>query len=319
MNRISPIIPYCNTYRHIRPPPCNLISSIVITIVMEVLCMYEEALSKVATAGKMRNLTDRSVSTYSKNLISFFNFTGKDPSQIDMQDVYDYILSKKAKGVKSTTINNYYAAIRFYFRYVLHTPWDEDLVPRMVREHYLPKVMSDEEIEILLENADNLKHKAMFALMYSAGLRVSEVCHLDYEDVSRKTMRIHVKKTKNRMDHYSILSERALEILTEYWYKCGRPRGILFPSKASKSYITVSGMETAFKHARARAGLSREYTCHTLRHSFATHLLEDGVDIRYIQVLLGHRSPLSTELYLHVSSKALMGIRSPFDTRTEKQ
>lgn len=284
---------------------------------MEVF-MYEEVLSKVVIAGKMRNLSERSITTYCKNLEHFFRFAQKDPFSITMQDVYEFILSKKCAGIKSTTINNYYAAVRFFFRYVLHTPWDEDLVPRMIKEFYLPKVMSDEEIGKLLENSCNLKHKAMFALMYSSGLRVSEVCHLDYEDISRKAMHVHVKKTKNRMDHYSILSERALDILTEYWYKCGRPRGILFPSKATKSYITVSGMETAFSHARTRAGLSKEYTCHTLRHSFATHLLEDGVDIRYIQVLLGHRSPLSTELYLHVSDKTLMGIRSPFDTRAEK-
>ena len=279
--------------------------------------MYEEALSKVVTAGKMRNLSERSITTYCKNLTIFFNFAGKNPFDINMQDVYDYILFKKLKGVKATTINNYHAAIRFFFRYVLHMPWDEELVPRMIKEYYLPAVMSDEEIERLLENANNLKHKAMFALMYSAGLRVSEVCHLDYEDISRKTMRIHIKKTKSRMDHYSILSERALEILTDYWYKCGKPKGVLFPSKASKSYLTVSGMETAFQHARRKAGLDKKYTCHSLRHSFATHLLEDGVDIRYIQVLLGHRSPLSTELYLHVGNAALMGIRSPFDTRTE--
>jgi len=253
--------------------------------------MYEKALSELTAAGNMRNLTERSISTYCKNLERFFKFSGKDPFDVTMQDVYNYILSKKDEGIKATTINNYHAAIRFYFKRVLHTSWDEDLVPRMVKDYYLPTLMSNEEIERLLKNTDNLKHKAMFALMYSAGLRVSEVCHLDYEDISRKTMTIHIKKTKNRMDHYSILSERALEILTEYWYKCGRPRGVLFPSKATKSYITVSGMETAFRHARSKAGLSSNFSCHSV----------------------------STALYLHVSNKSLMGIKSPFDSREEKK
>jgi len=276
--------------------------------------MYEETLAKVALAGSMRNLSASSIQSYSANLTHFFNFVDKDPALIEMEDVFTFILSKKQKNLKATTINGYHAAIRFYFRYVLHTPWDEDLVPRMIKDYYLPTVLTRDQIELLIESADCLKHKAMIALMYSSGLRVSEVCHLDYEDISRSTMRVHIKKTKNRMDHYSVLSQRALDILTEYWFKCGRPTGVLFPSKLSKSYLTVSGMETAFNHARERSGIPEHFTCHSLRHSFATHLLEDGVDIRYIQVLLGHRSPISTEIYLHVSNSALLGIRSPLDT-----
>ena len=149
--------------------------------------------------------------------------------------------------------------------------------------------------------------------MYSSGLRVSEVIHLNYDDISRTNMQIHVHEAKNHSSRYALLSKRALDILTEYWFKCGKPRGILFPNQWTGDYLTYSGPRLELKKSVKRAGLPNDIHSHCLRHSFATHLLEDGVDIRYIQTLLGHRSPKSTEIYLHISNKALLGIQSPFD------
>ena len=161
----------------------------------------------------------------------------------------------------------------------------------------------------------NLKYKAIFALMYSSGLRISEVIHLRYEDISRTNMQIYIHESKTHTARYAILSQRALDILTEYWFKCGRPTGILFPNQWTGDYLTSSGPRLELKKAVNRAGLPKDIHSHCLRHSFATHLLEDGVDIRYIQSLLGHRSPKSTEIYLHISNKTLIGIHSPFDKK----
>lgn len=150
--------------------------------------------------------------------------------------------------------------------------------------------------------------------MYSSGLRVSEVCRLRYEDIRRSQRMIHVPLSKNRQDRYTILSDRNLEILTEYWYRYNRPRGWLFPSTVRDEPLTTAAVETFIKdHARA-LGLPEGVTPHTMRHCFACHALEDGISHTFIQQLLGHRSPNSTDVYLQMTSKALMGIRSPFDT-----
>lgn len=189
------------------------------------------------------------------------------------------------------------------------------MVPRMILDHKLPTVLSPVEIDLLLEAVNDIKYKAMFAVMYSSGMRVSEVIHLHYDDISRTNMQIHVRNTKNRMDRYTILSERCLDILTQYWFEKGRPQGILFPNKFTGSYLTVSTLEQVMRRAVSDAELPVKATPHSLRHSFATHLMEQGVERQYIQALLGHRDPKSTEVYLHVSNKSLLGIQSPFDRK----
>jgi len=144
-------------------------------------------------------------------------------------------------------------------------------------------------------------------------MRVSEVIHLHYDDISRTNMQIHVRDTKNRMDRYTILSKRNLDLLTEYWFRKGRPKGILFPNKFTGQYLTVGTLEQVMRRSAAEAELPQGVSPHSLRHSFASHLMEAGVEQRHIQALLGHRDPKSTEVYLHVSNKTIMGIRSPFD------
>ena len=275
--------------------------------------MYEKYLLQLEEAGKIRNLKQHSIICY-KNYVSYFlNYMNKAPETLTCQDVREFLLFKRDEGIKATTLNLYNSAIRFFYRNVLHVLWDDITVPRMMIEHKLPVVLSVEEINRLLDATDDLKYKAMFATMYSSGMRVSEVIHLHYDDISRTNMQIHIRDTKNRMDRYTILSERNLALLTEYWFQKGRPRGILFPNKFTGQYLTVSTLEQVMRRSAAAAGLTGKITPHCLRHSFATHLMEQGVEQRNIQALLGHRDPKSTEVYLHVSNKTLMGIKSPFD------
>ena len=279
--------------------------------------MYKKYLLQLEEAGKIRNLKESSINCY-KNYVSYFlNYMGKVPEELTCQDVRKFLLTKKDEGLKATTLNLYNSAIRFFYRNVLRILWDDITVPRMIIEHKLPVVLSVDEVDRLLDATDDLKYKAMFATMYSSGMRVSEVIHLHYEDISRNNMQIHVRNTKNRMDRYTILSNRNLALLTEYWFACGRPRNILFPNKFTGEYLTVSSVEQVLRRSASAAGLSG-VTPHCLRHSFATHLMEQGVEQRKIQSLLGHRDPKSTEVYLHVSNKSLMGIRSPFDRKDGK-
>ena len=279
--------------------------------------MYKKYLLQLEEAGKIRNLKESSINCY-KNYVSYFlNYMGKVPEELTCQDVRKFLLTKKDEGLKATTLNLYNSAIRFFYRNVLRILWDDITVPRMIIEHKLPVVLSVDEVDRLLDATDDLKYKAMFATMYSSGMRVSEVIHLHYEDISRNNMQIHVRNTKNRMDRYTILSNRNLALLTEYWFACGRPRNILFPNKFTGEYLTVSSVEQVIRRSASSAGLSG-VTPHCLRHSFATHLMEQGVEQRKIQSLLGHRDPKSTEIYLHVSNKSLMGIRSPFDRKDGK-
>lgn len=277
--------------------------------------MYDKYLKQLEEAGKIRNLKGRSINCY-KNYVSYFlNYMGKAPEELTCQDVRVFLLAKKDDGLKATTLNLYNSAIRFFYRNVLHILWDDILVPRMIQEHKLPTVLTADEIDRLLDAVDGIKYKAMFATMYSSGMRVSEVIHLHYDDISRSDMQIHVRNTKNRMDRYTILSKRCLDLLTQYWFEKGRPRGILFPNQFTGNYLTVSTLEQVMRRAVYDAGLPKKATPHSLRHSFATHLMEQGVERQNIQALLGHRDPKSTEIYLHASNKSLMGIRSPFDRK----
>lgn len=150
--------------------------------------MYEKYMLLLEEEAKIRNLKNRSVLCY-KNYVSYFlNYVGKDPQELSCQDVRDFLLAKKEEGLKATTLNLYNSAIRFFYRNVLHILWDDVRVPRMRIDHKLPTVLSRQDIDGLLDSTDDLKYRAMFATMYSSGLRVSEVIHLHYEDISRTNM-----------------------------------------------------------------------------------------------------------------------------------
>ena len=254
--------------------------------------MYEKYFIQLEEAGRIRNLKERSINCYKDYVSYFLNYMGKAPEELTCQDVRTFLLAKKEEGLKASTLNLYNSAIRFFYRNVLHILWDDMTVPRMILEHKLPTVLSLDEVDRLLDATSDLKYRAMFATMYSSGMRVSEVIHLHYDDISRTNMQIHIRDAKNRMDRYTILSKRNLAILTQDWFEKGRPRGILFPNKFTGDYLTVSSVEQTMRRSVAAAGLPVKATPHRLRHSFATHLMEAGVEQRNIQSLPGHRDPI---------------------------
>jgi site-specific recombinase XerD len=204
-----------------------------------------------------------------------------------MEEVREYqaYLAHQRK-VSHGTLTQVVSALRFLYRVTLKRPWIIEKIPFPKPKKSLPKVITREQVIRLLNSVENIKYRTMFTACYAAGLRVAEVTHLRVMDIDSGRMMIRVLQGKRRRDRYVPLSKNYLELLREYW-KAKKPDYWLFPNHV---------------------------TCHTLRHSYATHLLEDGVDVRTIQILLGHASLNSTALYTHVSSKGILATHSPFDT-----
>ena len=268
--------------------------------------MYEDIFNQIRNEAKKRNLKESTINAYCNSVGYFLRIVNKDVSALTTDDVDAFLTEKRLGGLAPQTYNHYYSSIRFFYKRILKTDWDDEDIPRMKLDHSLPTVLSRDEIQSIIDHTPNLKHKAIIATMYSSGLRVSEVVHLHYDDISRTNKTIHVRESKSRRDRYTILSERNLDLLTEYWFKCGKPRDI-------GTYLDKNSINQYFKKSAVKAGITKHVTSHCCRHSFASHLFEDGVDIKYIQALLGHVDPKSTEVYIHVSNKSLLGIRSPYD------
>jgi len=204
----------------------------------------------------------------------------------------EFIKTMKLKNYSPNTVRTYY-------------------IQRPKKEWNLPNVLSEKEVWQILSNTENLKHKAILSLIYSAGLRRSELINMKIEDIDSKRMYVIIRQGKGRKDRYSILSEKILELLRRY-FKDYRPKKWLFEGQFGEQYSATS-VHNILKAAVKKSGIRKKVTVHTLRHCFATHLLEHGVDLRYIQELLGHRSPKTTEIYTHITQRGLGKIKSPLD------
>lgn len=185
-------------------------------------------------------------------------------------------------------------------------------LPRMKRPSQLPRVLSREEVAKLIKVTTFLKHKALLVTAYPAGLRVGEVVRLKVSDIDSKRMTIRITAGKGAKDRDTLLSETALEILREY-VRAFKPKDWLFPGDAPGDHLSERSAQHVFEDAKKKTGIIKPATFHTLRHSFATHLMEDGVDMRYIQELLGHGSIKTTERYTHVTERGMQKIKSPLD------
>lgn len=216
------------------------------------------------------------------------------------------------RGISASSQNQAINAIKFYYEKVKGGTRKFYQLERPLKETKLPTVLSVVEVQAMIKSTKNLKHKAMIMLCYSAGLRLSELLNLKPSDIDSDRMQISIKGAKGKKDRYTLLAEKVLPLLRDY-YKKYRPMEYLFEGEGGGQYSERS-MQTVVKEALQRANVKKYATVHTLRHSFATHLLENGTDLRYIQNLLGHSSSKTTEVYTHVTSKALSGIKSPLDS-----
>ena len=187
---------------------------------MEGVFMNEKYLLRLQEDLRLKNFTQNTCDDYYRFTKRFLEFTGKEAMSITYADIRRFIFHMKDnESKKASTINVYTAAIRFFFEYTLGYVWDPKKIPKMKRDRQLPVILTREQVGLLIDSMDNYKHKAITSTMYSSGLRVSEVCRLRYEDIRRSQRMIHVPLSKNRQDRYTILSDRNLEILTEYWYR----------------------------------------------------------------------------------------------------
>lgn len=248
----------------------------------------------------------------------FLGFVKKQPSEINDSDIKDYLLYlAEEKQSATSTLNQAINALKFYYGTMLKRKFVYE-VKRPRKDKKLPVVLSKEEVAKIINSVDNLKHRAILMLVYSAGLKVGELVKLKIEDIDSKRMLIHIKGSKGRKDRYTLLSEKALEILRQYWRKY-KPEKWLFGGAKEGRYLSTRTADKIFRVACENAGIRKEVSLHTLRHSFATHLLEGGTDLRYIQELLGHTHSKTTEIYTHVSTKSLGKIKSPLDSLELKE
>lgn len=261
-----------------------------------------------------RRYSQSTIKTYTEALRSFFIFyRNKDIAEITNEDVITYNTAFLLNNNFSASYQNQIvSAIKLYFATIVEKKIDIAKIHRPRREKILPNVLSKEEIKAILEAHQNIKHKTMLSLIYSCGLRRSELLHLKPTDIDSKRNIVIIRQSKGKKDRITPLSPKILALLREY-YSIYKPTTFLFEGSQKGSCYSEHSLHNVLKQALAKVKIIKPVTLHWLRHSYATHLLESGTDLRYIQELLGHNSSRTTEIYTHVSTKNLQQIKSPFD------
>ncbi len=264
----------------------------------------------------IRGLSPRTQSTYLGCMKGFVKFYMKSPDQLDLNDIYKYqVYLVQQKKASWSFFNQSVCALRFFYKTTLNKDWDVKHIPFQKKGKKLPVVLSKEEVQSILHGVSNLKHKAILQTLYGAGLRIQEALNLSYKDIDSSRMLIRVRQGKGKKDRYVMLSEKLLNTLRVYW-KASQPKPVLylFPGRDPTKPLTSETVQRVMKRIIKKAGITKTATPHVLRHSFATHLLEDGYDVRKIQFLLGHKSLQSTCTYTHVARDFLQKTTSPLDT-----
>jgi len=263
---------------------------------------------------RVRNFALNTQNNYVQQVAKFSEYHGKSPELLGPEEIRGYqVYLVDQKHASWSVLNLTVCALRFLYRVTLGKGWMIEHIPYARKPKKLPVVLSLEEVARFLEAVSNIKHRVILMIAYAAGLRVSEAVALRIGDIDSDRMVIRVEEGKGRKDRYIGLSPRLLALLREYW-KIVRPTNWLFPGGRPGTHITRSAVQQVYRKARAVAGLRKQATARSLRHSFATHLLEAGTDVRTIQILLGHRSLETTARYMHVSTQTVRAAASPLDS-----
>lgn len=261
-----------------------------------------------------KRYSDSTIGTYIEALKSFLKFYDQKPvSEISNEDVIEYnnefILKNKLSASYQNQVVN---AIKLFFRTVQDVKLNVELIHRPKSAYVLPNVLSKEEVKRILEAHTNFKHRMMLSLIYACGLRRSELLNLTYNDINGERGLLIIKQGKGRKDRIAPLSEKMIRLLQDY-YNLYKPLVWLFEGQKTGEQYSAESLQSVLKQALRKAKISKPVSLHWLRHSYATHLLEGGTDLRFIQELLGHKSSKTTEIYTHVSTKSIQKIKSPFD------
>ena len=275
----------------------------------------EQILSQMKEDILLRGLSKNTLESYTLNARIFLDYCNCPIEQLDEHYIRNFLWYLiKEKKAKPSTVNTHSAAIRFLFAVTLNKTLNYLQIPRQKKRKTFPEILTREEVHSIIESCKNIKHKAMLMVVYSSGLRVSEAAALKIQHIDSKNMRLFVDCGKGGKDRYTLLSDACLSVLREYWkmYLPKHPEGWLFLGTYKVSHITSDGIESAFNKAVKRANITKNVSIHTLRHAFATHLLEDGATLLQIKELLGHSSIQSTTIYLHLAN-ITSNVKSPLD------
>lgn len=264
---------------------------------------------------RLKGYSRNTLKNYTKHLEWFFERTLLDPPEVRTEDIRLYLdRMRSVVGISRSYIAQCIGALKNFYRYgypdSARNPADRIPLPK--KEERYPDILSRTEVKAILEAVHNRKHRFLLTLVYSSGLRVSEVVYLKEDDLDFERKMIHVRQSKGKKDRFVPLAGRAVESYKEYkeYYVV---RDWLFPGAREGDHLSVRSAQALFDRAVEKAEIRKKVSLHSLRHAFATHLLEDGVDLRYIQVLLGHKSVRTTEIYTHVSRTDIQNIKSPLD------
>jgi integrase/recombinase XerD len=262
---------------------------------------------------RLRNYSPNTITVYIRCVAQFAQHFRLSPDGLGPEHIRQYqLFLVQRKRVSWALFNQTVCALRFFYHHILHRDWMIEYIPYPRHEDKLPVVLSPAEVAAVLEATPNLKHRTILMTIYAGGLRVSEVTHLRVSDIDSQRQVICVRQGKGRKDRQVMLSPKLLEVLRIYW-KSYRPRVWLFPGESPEHPVSSETVRRVCSQAGEAAHLSKPISPHTLRHCFATHLLEDAIDLRRIQVLLVHRNLKTTARYLHVSNLAVRTTVSPLE------
>ena len=263
---------------------------------------------------QVRNFSPHTQNSYVQQVSLFARHFNKSPEVLGPEEIRSYqVYLTNEKKLAPSSILIAIAALRFLYKVTLHKDWSlEEIIPAPKRPQKLPIVLSPEEVLQFLRCVQSIRHRTILTICYAAGLRISEAISLKVADIDSKRMVIRVEQGKGQKDRYVMLSPKLLEVLRAWW-PVDKPKQWLFPGDRVGSHVTKDSVELACQKARQRSGISKPITPHSLRHSFATHLVESGTDVRTIQLLLGHRSLATTARYLRIATTKVCSTASPLD------
>lgn len=273
----------------------------------------QELIKKYTEKLKIENYSEQTIRNYLSAIKLFTEYINKQKlKEVTDKEIQDYLFyCKTEKKYSYSSMKQVIAAISYLYKKVFNKNIPEALNIELRKPSTLPTVLSTKEISKILSVTKNLKHKTILLLIYSGGLRLGELLNLKISDVDSESMKIHIRQGKGKNERYIMLSENVLQLLREY-YKIYKPKEFIIEGQKGGVYSPKS-VQSVFKASLKKAGINKKATVHSLRHSFATHLLDDGTDIRYIQELLGHKRLETTQIYTHVSSYSINKIKSPAD------
>jgi integrase/recombinase XerD len=262
---------------------------------------------------ELRGYSPKTVRNYLLHVQYLSQYFNTSPDKLNLNHIKQYLHHIISEKLSDSYVSCSYYALKFFYRNVLCVSWDFGvLIPRHKSKKTLPVVLSADEVNSILDATTNLKHKAVLSVIYSSGLRLTEACHLRIGDIDSKNMQVFVSLGKGKKDRYTILSESCLELLREY-FKAYRPTHWLFEGETFDKHYAERTVEKVFRKSLLKSGVLKDACVHTLRHSFATHLIESGAELCHVQALLGHASIQTTSKYIHLKNMYKLGVRSPLD------